>query len=1130
VCRQLEDAQGGVRDAAVAALQQAARVLGSEPLRRALEASASRLSHVTAVLEGAGSAHAPQPAPPTQPAPAPPLARALKPTRAAGGTLRTAPAATDAAAQAADAPRALAAAVADDGLVHAQPRRVSSEKELLAECDAVAALLGASVEWDVRMAAMARLEGLLLGGAADSFQQALVAALQRPLRDPLLAQLADRRSSVVKQATHLVVVLAQRLGAAFEPTAEALLPQLFGVVIISIKVMSDAGVACGRDLLRHCHGPRLALRIAEAAKSDRNAKLRCAAFDWLTLALGEWEDWALERAVGGVEEALKGGMTDADADARSNARRAACAYAARAPDAFLRLCARAEAAASKRLRACVAEGGGGWAEAKPAQPPRRASTAAAFAAVRAAARQSRGDEAVSVVVHAPPRSPGGGPGSWAQASRVRPGTAGAAAALPNRHTVSDIAAYALPEQAGPPTLQAAPTARRALSASAAQLALSLSPARAHEAPPAPVPRRSSLGSPGSGGLQRGATHPPATAAAAAWPPSFAQPGAPPPPCSVSAAVGALSRAQSGGAACWAARCDAYAQLAVALSAGGDAQRREAEGCSERLCCLLAEGCEDGAAPVRGCEGALGALRALALHAPASARPHLERLLPGCFARLVDAREALRAAASEALAALGDALPPEALLPPLLRALEAARTPRQRTGVLEFALHALLGGGGAASGAPGPGPGPGLGAGPPPSPAPALQHALRCWLSKLAPLAQEQHAGLRNAAVANLVAVYERVDPHSLLHLLQAQLAPAAAQQLRRTLAPYLPELEAALAARAALGAGSPGGGAGGSPLRPRVARASAAEAEAEAAATPLPRLSAERRAASLPAPGPRRSSPYPAAAPAPPSPAGDDEEALLRLLSGLGLGDAAPVPPSPSAAHARRLRALHDLRRLAASAPRALLGAYCPQLLLALLEALGPQAGPPGGAAQQGGQQLLREAAALALKDLAHKQPELMGEHLGLVAPRVLHAARAGHPAGAAADAEGVLDALFSSLEPRRCLEALRTLLPAQEAQGGAARIDATAVLPIRCLSLAVQRAPAELLRAMLPAMLPQLIAAFGCEHADVRKTVVFALVDLYLGLGEELRASLQPLTSAQAKLLDIYIARSTSSKASAAH
>ena len=44
-----------------------------------------------------------------------------------------------------------------------------------------------------------------------------------------------------------------------------------GVVIITIKVMSDAGVACVRGVLRHCPAPKLAVRIAEAARGDRNA-------------------------------------------------------------------------------------------------------------------------------------------------------------------------------------------------------------------------------------------------------------------------------------------------------------------------------------------------------------------------------------------------------------------------------------------------------------------------------------------------------------------------------------------------------------------------------------------------------------------------------------------------------------------------------------------------------------------------------------------------------------------------------------------------------------------------------------------------------------------------------------------
>jgi hypothetical protein len=80
--------------------------------------------------------------------------------------------------------------------------------------------------------------------------------------------------------------------------------------------------------------------------------------------------------------------------------------------------------------------------------------------------------------------------------------------------------------------------------------------------------------------------------------------------------------------------------------------------------------------------------------------------------------------------------------------------------------------------------------------------------------------------------------------------------------------------------------------------------------------------------------------------------------------------------------------------------------------------------------------------------------------------------------------------------------------------------LPLRCLSLAVQRTPAGALEAQLASLIPPLVAALAADASELRKCAVFALVDLYLALGETLRPHLAPLNATQAKLLDIYIAR----------
>lgn len=69
-------------------------------------------------------------------------------------------------------------------------RRIDSERELLVEVHAITAALGPDVDWEKRISALERLEGLVAGNAPDlgqPFDRAM-----RGLQDPLIQQITDR--------------------------------------------------------------------------------------------------------------------------------------------------------------------------------------------------------------------------------------------------------------------------------------------------------------------------------------------------------------------------------------------------------------------------------------------------------------------------------------------------------------------------------------------------------------------------------------------------------------------------------------------------------------------------------------------------------------------------------------------------------------------------------------------------------------------------------------------------------------------------------------------------------------------------------------------------------------------------
>jgi CLIP-associating protein 1/2 len=256
-------------------------------------------------------------------------------------------------------------------------------------------------------------------------------------------------------------------------------------------------------------------------------------------------------------------------------------------------------------------------------------------------------------------------------------------------------------------------------------------------------------------------------------------------------------------ATWEDKVEVLDALAIALRTGGTRAAAEAASAVSRIAELLAAHLGDAHHRV-----ALAALEAAVEAVPAvgvALEPYLDRLCPALFPRLVDPKEAVRGLASAALAAVGDAHAPDAILPALLRSLDVAKAPRAKTGVLEFALYVLSGQGGGTDPS---------GAGR--SPVTAGSHALAAWVARVAPLTADRHVPLRAAAAAGLAAVHTRADTTVVLHHL-ASLAGAEAAAVCRAVAPHAPSFEAEFNAYAAhTRSGGRAGGKAGASSAPHI--------------------------------------------------------------------------------------------------------------------------------------------------------------------------------------------------------------------------------------------------------------------------------------------------------------------------
>ncbi|KAG9447723.1 hypothetical protein H6P81_013851 [Aristolochia fimbriata] len=198
------------------------------------------------------------------------------------------------------------------------PVKVYSEKELIREIEKIGATLVPEKDWSVRIAAMQRVEGLVFGGATEypSFT-----TLLKQLVPPLSTQLSDRRSSIVKQACHLLSLLSKELLGDFEACAEMFIPVLFKLVVITVLVIAESADNCIKTMLRNCKVARVLPRIAESAKNDRSAILRARCCEYALLILEYWADAPeIQRSADLYEDLLRCCVADAMSEVRSTAR------------------------------------------------------------------------------------------------------------------------------------------------------------------------------------------------------------------------------------------------------------------------------------------------------------------------------------------------------------------------------------------------------------------------------------------------------------------------------------------------------------------------------------------------------------------------------------------------------------------------------------------------------------------------------------------------------------------------------------------------------------------------------------------------------------------------------------------
>ncbi|KAM3217041.1 CLIP-associated protein [Capsicum annuum] len=183
---------------------------------------------------------------------------------------------------------------------------------------------------------------------------------------------------------------------------------------------------------------------------------------------------------------------------------------------------------------------------------------------------------------------------------------------------------------------------------------------------------------------------------------------------------------------------------------------------------------------------------------------------------------------------------------------------------------------------------------------------------------------------------------------------------------------------------------------------------------------------------------------------------------------------------------------------------YVNQILTAMLEVLDDS------------ESSIRELALSVIVEMLKNQRDAMEDSVEVVTEKLLNVTKDVAPK-VSNEAEHCLTTVLSQYDPFRCLSLLlsQVVVPLLVTED-----EKTLVTCINCLTKLVERFSQEELMSQLPSFLPALFDAFGNQSADVRKTVVFCLVDMYIMLGKAFLPYLEGLNSTQLRLVTIYANR----------
>ncbi|KAF8748083.1 hypothetical protein HU200_013062 [Digitaria exilis] len=167
----------------------------------------------------------------------------------------------------------------------------------------------------------------------------------------------------------------------------------------------------------------------------------------------------------------------------------------------------------------------------------------------------------------------------------------------------------------------------------------------------------------------------------------------------------------------------------------------------------------------------------------------------------------------------------------------------------------------------------------------------------------------------------------------------------------------------------------------------------------------------------------------------------------------------------------------------------------------------------------VREISLLLVAEMVQNQIDSMEESIEIILEKLLHMTK-DNVGKVSNEAHQCLYIVLAKYDPLRCLAIIVPLLASDD--------EKTLVVCINCLTKLVGRLSQEELVTQLPSFLPAVFDAFNNQSPDVRKAVVFCLVDIYIILGKEFVPYLEGLSTMQLRLVTIYANRISQARSGA--